>query len=195
MMPTNTPTAEQRNTSQKWRKVSLMPSMTPRLKFSAGRSPAMEVPRTAKSIDLRNREDTHQHRHQIESFPEIHQTHVESQGARLALLADGRKQETEQPHGEAVDLPAHAQAAERGDAGDADDREHEQFRRAEGQHQRAHDRNRQREGDRADQRADAESSSAPRRARGRLRRFSPSGNRRRPWPRKVPRPARRKGSR
>ena len=41
--------AEQRNTSQKWRNVSLIPSMTPLLKFAAGLSPAMEVPRTAKS--------------------------------------------------------------------------------------------------------------------------------------------------
>ncbi len=94
-----------------------------------------------------NRENTDQHGHEIETLPEIHHAHIETQGSRLALLADGRDEQTEQPHGEAFDLPARARAAERRDAGDADDREHEQFRRAEGQHQRAHDRNRQRQGD------------------------------------------------
>ena len=48
-MPTNTPMAEQRATSQKWRNVSLMPSSTPARRASGGRSPAIEVRRIARS--------------------------------------------------------------------------------------------------------------------------------------------------
>ena len=49
-MPTNTPTAEQRTTSQKCRNVSLMPSQTPAPSFAAGALPAIEVPRAARSM-------------------------------------------------------------------------------------------------------------------------------------------------
>ncbi len=69
-------------------------------------------------------------------------------------MANGGNQQTKQTHGESLDLAARAGAAERGDAGYADDRQHEQLRRTKGEHQRADDRNRQRQRHRADQRAD-----------------------------------------
>ena len=125
--------------------------------FAAGALPAIEVPRAARSMISGNGEDADQHRDQVEPFPQVDQAEVEAQDARLPLLSDGGEQQAEQPHGEALQLRAGALPAERGDAGNAHHRHHEELGRAEGQHQRAHDRDRDRErgcaNERADQRA------------------------------------------
>jgi hypothetical protein len=173
-MPTSTPTAEQRTTSQKCRNVSLIPSQTPAPSFAAGALPAIAGAARREVDDLGNGEDADQHRDQVEPLPEIDQAEVEAQDARLALLPDGGEQQPEQPHGEALELRAGALPAERRDAGDAHHRDHEQLRRAEGQHQRTHDRNRHRERRRADHRADQR---AHQRRPQRARRFAVLGHR------------------
>ena len=107
-MPTNTPTDEQRTTSQKWRKVSLTPSQTPAPSFAAGALPAIEVPRTARSMISGMAKMPTSTGIEIEPLPEVDQAEVEAQDARLALLADGGEQQAEEPHGEALELRAGA---------------------------------------------------------------------------------------
>src|SRR3970040_1343670 len=107
-----------------------------RLSFSCDSSAA-----NRQVDDLRDREDADQYWDEIEAVPEIHHAHVEAQGTRLTLLADGGKQQPQKTHCKTFDLPARACSAERGDAGNADDSEHEKIRRAEGGNQRADRRN------------------------------------------------------
>ena len=104
MMPTNTPTAEQRTTSQKCRKVSLMPSQTPALELRRRRVAGDRRAAHGEVDDLGDGEDADQHRDEVEPFPEVQQAEVEAQDARLALLADGGEQQAEQSHGEALEL-------------------------------------------------------------------------------------------
>src|ERR1051325_3529604 len=72
-----------------------------------------------RQIDyLRNRKDTDEDRHEIQPVPEIHHAEIKPQRAGLAFLTDGRYEQSEQPHGEPLDLPARGGSAQGGDTRD-----------------------------------------------------------------------------
>jgi hypothetical protein len=104
--------------------------------------------------DLGDGEDPHQHRYQVKPLPQKDEPEVEPQATRLTLLPDRAEEESEHAHGEALDLRARIQAAERGDAGDSHHRDHEKLRRAERQDQGPDDGDGDRERSGSDERAE-----------------------------------------
>ena len=94
-MPMKVPMSAQRIVSHQWRKHVLHALQRAVADAPAGRVAGDRGAAHHEVDDLRDGEEAHQHRHQIEPLPEIERVEREARDAGLRILADHRQEKPE----------------------------------------------------------------------------------------------------